>query len=162
MSLLQQLSIAPINCPTTRNFHIFFSPGRIHLEMCVDRPIVYYGDKFDLHVANNSNKTIRNIKCQLTQVSLFPFVGERRTPFSFLETTEGCPIPPGASRYIVRNLLRNYAIWTFQNDVIGITISPPSCWNRFTIWMLNTNPGEVSEKICRLRCRHDKKKECRN
>ena len=35
----------------------------------------------------------------------FPFVGERRTPFSFLETTEGCPIPPGASRYIVRNLL---------------------------------------------------------
>ena len=56
-----------------------------------------------------------------------------------------------------------YAIWTFQNDIIGnIIISPPSCWNRFTIWMLNTNPGEVSEKICRLRCRHDKKKECRN
>ena len=70
--------------------------------MCIDGTI-YYGEKFDLHVAitNFSNRIIRKIKCQLIQVSLLPFVGKRRTPFSWLETIEFCPIPPGASRYLV-------------------------------------------------------------
>ena len=52
--------------------------------------MVYYGEKLDLRVAidNNSNKRIRRIKCQLIQLSLLLFVGERRKPFSCLETKE--------------------------------------------------------------------------
>ena len=100
-----ELFLAPITYPTTRVDvrHFLLSPGRLHVEMCVDRAVVFYGEKFDLHVAitNFSNKTIRKIKCQLIQVLLLPFVGERRTPFFYLKSNEHCPIPPGTSRYIV-------------------------------------------------------------
>ena len=59
-------------------------------ELSLDKTMVYYGEKLDLHVAidNNSNKRIRRIKCQLIQLSLLLFVGERRKPFSCLETKE--------------------------------------------------------------------------
>ena len=75
--------------------------------MCLDRGIIYYGEKFDLHVVINnfSNKTIRKIKCRLIQVSLLPFVGERRASFFCLKSAEYCPILPGASRFLVLNLL---------------------------------------------------------
>ena len=108
LSLLQQLYLAPIRRPATRVLRRFvLSPGRIQLELSLDNTMVYYGEKLDLYLAinNDSNKRIRRIKCQLIQVSLLPFVDERRTPFSSLETTECCPIHPGASRYIVKNLL---------------------------------------------------------
>ena len=70
-------------------------------ELSLDKTMVYYGEKLDLRVAidNNSNKRIRRIKCQLIQLSLLPFVGERRKPFSCLETKECWLIHPGASRY---------------------------------------------------------------
>ena len=69
-----------------RDMHFLLSPGRLHLEMCVDRSVVSYGEKLDLHVAisNSTNNTIRKIKCQLIQVSLLPFIDERRMTFSYL------------------------------------------------------------------------------
>ena len=100
---MQKLSLSPAG-PTTGVMHQFLlSPGRLHVEMCVDRAVVFYGEKFDLHVAitNFSNKTIRIIKCQLIQVLLLPFFVEKRKPFFCLKSAEYCPIPPGASRYIV-------------------------------------------------------------
>ena len=103
---MQKLSLSPAG-PTTGVMHQFLlSPGRLHVEMCVDRAVVFYGEKFDLHVAitNFSNKTIRKIKCQLIQVLLLPFIGvlgEKRKPFFCLKSAEYCPILPGASRYIV-------------------------------------------------------------
>ena len=102
LSILRQLYLAPVTCPASLDLH-FGRKGRLHVEMRVDRSVVYYGEKLALHVAitNFSNKTIRKIMCELIQVLLLPFVGERRTPFSWLENTEYCPIPPGTSRYLV-------------------------------------------------------------
>ena len=102
---MQKLSLSPAG-PTTGVMHRFLLfPGRLHVEMCVDRAVVFYGEKFDLHVAitNFSNKTIRKIKCELIQVSLLPLVGERRASFFCLETTEDCPILPGGSLHKVYN-----------------------------------------------------------
>ena len=103
LSLLKQLSLAPVAYLASLDSHFLLSTGRLHVEMRVDRSVVYYGEKLALHVAitNFSNKTIRKIKCELIQVLLLPFFGERRTPFSWLENTEYCPVPPGTSRYLV-------------------------------------------------------------
>ena len=90
LSILQQLSLAPTISPGTRNIlrSFLLALGQIYLDMCIDRAAVYYEEKFDQHVAirqsNYSTMTIREIKCQLVHVSLFSFVGERRTPFFLL------------------------------------------------------------------------------
>lgn len=73
--------------------------------MCLDKAVYYYGEKLAMHVVitNSSNRTIRKIKCKLYQVSQLSFTtGERRAPLYCLETTEGCPIPPGATLQRVR------------------------------------------------------------
>ena len=105
----EKLFVLPIKSPATRVLRRFLlSPGRMQLEVSLDRAVVHYGEKFAMYVAisNNSSKTIRKIKCQLIQLSLLPLVGERRTPFFCLETTAGCPIPPGTSIYRVYEILK--------------------------------------------------------
>lgn len=99
--LLEQLSLAPSTRPATLVSRQFLlSPGKMQIEMCLDRAVVYYGEKLSMHVqiTNNSSRTIRKIKCKLYQVSQLSFAtGERRAPLYCMETTEGCPIPPGAT-----------------------------------------------------------------
>ncbi|EFX75307.1 hypothetical protein DAPPUDRAFT_306848 [Daphnia pulex] len=99
--LLEQLSLAPTTRPATLVSRQFLlSPGKMQIEMCLDRAVVYYGENLTMRVqiTNNSNRTIRKIKCKLYQVSQLSFAqGERRAPLYAMETTEGCPIPPGAS-----------------------------------------------------------------
>ena len=96
-----QLPLTSIPYYLAKNdFRFFLSPGRLHVEMCIDKAIVYYGEKLDLQVVINnfSNKTIRKIECQLIQVLVLLFVGEiRRTPFSCLKSNLGFPMSPGAS-----------------------------------------------------------------
>lgn len=107
--LLEQLSLAPSTRPATLVARQFLlSPGRMQIEMCLDKAVFYYGEKLAMHVviSNSSNRTIRKIKCKLYQVSQLSFsTGERRAPLYCLETTEGCPIPPGASLQKVAILL---------------------------------------------------------
>lgn len=99
--LLEQLSLAPTTRPATLVSRQFLlSPGKMQIEMCLDRAVAYYGENLTMRVqiTNNSNRTIRKIKCKLYQVSQLSFAqGERRAPLYAMETTEGCPIPPGAS-----------------------------------------------------------------
>ena len=65
LDVLQQLSLAPTVRPAVSVSRQFFlSPGRILIEMCLDRAVAYYGDKIAMHVVitNSSNRTIRKIK----------------------------------------------------------------------------------------------------
>ncbi|KAI9563806.1 hypothetical protein GHT06_011272 [Daphnia sinensis] len=130
--LLEQLSLAPSTRPATlvqRQF--LLSPGKMQIEMCLDRAVVYYGEKLSMHVqiTNNSSRTIRKIKCKLYQVSQLSFAtGERRAPLYCMETTEGCPIPPGAT------LQRTYTLMTKLQ---------PHRTNENLVFEASTNRGEV-------------------
>lgn len=63
--VLEQLSLTPTSRPATLVARQFFlSPGRLQIEMCLDRSVVYYGEKVAMHVviSNSSTRTIRKIK----------------------------------------------------------------------------------------------------
>lgn len=65
LSVLEGLSLTPTTRPAVSVSRQFFlSPGRILIEMCLDRAVVYYGDKVAMHVVitNSSNRNIRKIK----------------------------------------------------------------------------------------------------
>lgn len=65
VAVLEQLALAPTSRPVVSVSRQFFlSSGRILIEMCLDRSVVYYGDKVAMPViiTNNSNRTIRKIK----------------------------------------------------------------------------------------------------
>lgn len=65
LAVLEQLSLAPSARPATLVARQFFlSPGRLQIEMCLDRSAVYYGDKVAMNVviSNSSTRTIRKIK----------------------------------------------------------------------------------------------------
>ncbi|KAK4027074.1 hypothetical protein OUZ56_016093 [Daphnia magna] len=130
--LLEQLSLAPSTRPATLVSRQFLlSPGKMQIEMCLDRAVVYYGEKLPMHVqiTNNSSRTIRKIKCKLYQVSQLSFAtGERRAPLYCMETTEGCPIPPGAT------LQRTYTLMTKLQ---------PHRTNENLVFEASTNRGEV-------------------
>lgn len=130
--LLEQLSLAPSTRPATLVSRQFLlSPGKMQIEMCLDRAVVYYGEKLSMHVqiTNNSSRTIRKIKCKLYQVSQLSFAtGERRAPLYCMETTEGCPIPPGAT------LQRTYTLMTKLQ---------PHRTNENLVFEASTNRGEV-------------------
>lgn len=119
--LLEQLSLAPTTRPATLVSRQFLlSPGRMQIEMCLDRAVVYYGENLTMRVqiTNNSNRTIRKIKCKLYQVSQLSFAqGERRAPLYVMETTEGCPIPPGAS---LQKVEQSKLLIKFQESYIYI------------------------------------------
>lgn len=133
MPLLEQLSLAPSTRPATLVSRQFLlSPGKMQIEMCLDRAVVYYGEKLSMHVqiTNNSSRTIRKIKCKLYQVSQLSFAsGERRAPLHCLETTEGCPIPPGATFQRVKRK-ETVSSYDFESDIILFCVGIAICNRR--------------------------------
>jgi len=77
-----------------------FSPGKITLEVTLDRDIYYHGEDMSaqIQVVNSSKKTVRGIKvmvmqhCEVTMVN-----AQFAKQVAHLESREGCPITPGAS-----------------------------------------------------------------
>ena len=62
---IEQLALAPTVRPATLVCRKFFmSPGKMQIEMCLDKAIYYLGDKLVMNVIinNSSNRTIRKIK----------------------------------------------------------------------------------------------------
>ncbi|XP_063595732.1 phosrestin-2-like isoform X1 [Penaeus indicus] len=77
------------------------SPGKLHLQVTLDRQIYYHeeGVGIGVGVTNNSNKQVKRVKVsvvQLCDVSLGPS-GQIRNTVASIETQEGCPIVPGAT-----------------------------------------------------------------
>ncbi|XP_066964875.1 phosrestin-2-like [Macrobrachium rosenbergii] len=76
------------------------SPGKLHLQVTLDRQIYYHGEKIGVEVvvSNKSNKHVKKIKAsivQLCDISLGP-TGQIRNNVASIETQEGCPVVPGA------------------------------------------------------------------
>lgn len=77
-----------------------FSPGKINLEVTLDRDIYYHGEEMaaKVLVSNSSKKAVRNIKVMVVQHCEVTMVNAHFTrTVAHLETREGCPITPGAS-----------------------------------------------------------------
>lgn len=77
-----------------------FSPGKINLEVTLDRDIYYHGEDLAAHiqVSNSSKKSVKGIKvcvmqhCEVTMVN-----AQFARQVAHLESREGCPITPGSS-----------------------------------------------------------------
>ena len=76
------------------------SPGRMQLDVTLDKEYYYHGDKIAVHMVatNHSKKTIRNIKVSIIQNTEVTMVnGHYHKAVSSIDSKEGCPIVPGAS-----------------------------------------------------------------
>jgi len=76
------------------------SPGKLSLEVTLDRDIYYHGEKVgcNINVTNSSRKTVKNIKVGIIQHCEVTMVNSQYTKtISMIQTKEGCPITPGAS-----------------------------------------------------------------
>ncbi|KAG8185912.1 hypothetical protein JTE90_028910 [Oedothorax gibbosus] len=76
------------------------SPGKLSLEVTLDREYYYHGDKIAVHMVatNHSKKTIRNIKVNIIQNTEVTMVnGHYSKAVASIESREGCPIIPGAT-----------------------------------------------------------------
>ncbi|XP_068206469.1 arrestin homolog [Palaemon carinicauda] len=76
------------------------SPGKLHLQVTLDRQIYYHGEKIGVEVviSNKSNKHVKKIKAsivQLCDISLGP-TGQIRNNVASIDTQEGCPVVPGS------------------------------------------------------------------
>jgi len=76
------------------------SPGKMQLEVALDKEYYFHGDKIAVQmvVTNNSKKTIRNIKVSVIQNTEVTMVnGHYHKAVSGIDSKEGCPIIPGAT-----------------------------------------------------------------
>uniref|UniRef100_A0A7N5PA18 Arrestin, lateral eye-like n=1 Tax=Ailuropoda melanoleuca TaxID=9646 RepID=A0A7N5PA18_AILME len=76
------------------------SPGKLQLEVTLDREYYFHGDKViaKVLVTNHSKKTVRNIKLSIIQNTEVTVVnGMYSKAVSTIESKEGCPIIPGAT-----------------------------------------------------------------
>ncbi|XP_067145499.1 arrestin homolog [Centruroides vittatus] len=78
-----------------------FSPGRLEIEVLLDREIYHHDDVMHIHVTvnNNSNKTVHKVKVYALQhVNVCMFTNGRfKNLIGSTETEDKHPIPPGAS-----------------------------------------------------------------
>nr|CAH0100761.1 unnamed protein product [Daphnia galeata] len=77
------------------------SPGDLEMEINLDKQLYHHGDPIAVNVViqNRSNKTVKKLRAQVLQcidVCLFEH-GSYKTPVVTLDTSEGCPIPPGGT-----------------------------------------------------------------
>ncbi|KAG7169719.1 Arrestin-like 4 [Homarus americanus] len=77
------------------------SPGKLHLQVTLDRQIYYHEEAIGMtvNVTNNSNKQVKKVKVsvvQLCDVSLGP-TGQIRNTICSIESQVGCPVVPGSS-----------------------------------------------------------------
>ncbi|XP_015903596.1 arrestin, lateral eye-like [Parasteatoda tepidariorum] len=76
------------------------SPGKLQLEITLDKEYYFQGDKIAVHmiVTNHSKKTIRNIKVNVIQNTEVTVVnGHYHKAVASIDSKEGCPIIPGAT-----------------------------------------------------------------
>jgi arrestin-1 len=77
------------------------SPGDLELELSLDKQLFHHGDTIAVHlgITNRSNKTVKKIRAQVLQcmdICLFDH-GTYKIPVVTSDSTEGCPILPGAT-----------------------------------------------------------------
>jgi arrestin-2 len=76
------------------------SPGRMTLEVTLDREYYFHGDKVAVQmvIQNHSKKTIRNIKVSVIQNTEVTMVnGHYHKAVAGIDSREGCPVVPGAT-----------------------------------------------------------------
>lgn len=77
------------------------SPGKLHLQVTLDRQIYYHEEAIGMSVDvnNNSNKQVKRVKVCVMQVCHFSLgsSGHIRNTITSLESQDGCPVVPGAS-----------------------------------------------------------------
>lgn len=77
------------------------SPNKLNLEVTLDKEIYYHGEQIgvNVHVSNNSNRTVRRIKVSVRQfadICLFS-TAQYKCTVAEIESDEGCPVGPGAT-----------------------------------------------------------------
>uniref|UniRef100_A0A8R1XSA1 Arrestin_C domain-containing protein n=1 Tax=Onchocerca volvulus TaxID=6282 RepID=A0A8R1XSA1_ONCVO len=77
------------------------SSGLLHLEASLDKEMYYHGESIavNVHIQNNSNKTVKKIKTYITQIAdicLFT-TASYTCEVAKIESTEGFPVGPGAT-----------------------------------------------------------------
>ncbi|XP_022242647.1 beta-arrestin-1-like [Limulus polyphemus] len=75
------------------------SPNKLHLEASLDKELYYHGEEIaiNVHVANNSNRTVKKIKVSVRQfadICLFS-TAQYKCCVAEVESEDGCPIGPG-------------------------------------------------------------------
>ncbi|XP_013771701.1 beta-arrestin-1-like [Limulus polyphemus] len=75
------------------------SPNKLHLEASLDKELYYHGEEIavNVHVANNSNRTVKKIKVSVRQFADICLFSTARYKCSVaeVESEDGCPIGPG-------------------------------------------------------------------
>uniref|UniRef100_A0A914ZMN6 Arrestin C-terminal-like domain-containing protein n=1 Tax=Parascaris univalens TaxID=6257 RepID=A0A914ZMN6_PARUN len=102
---IRKLTYAPYENrpqPTTEvSKEFMMSPGLLHMEASLDKETYYHGESIavNVHVQNNSNKTVKRIKVAVVQVAdicLFT-TASYTCEVAKVESTEGFPVGPGAT-----------------------------------------------------------------
>lgn len=75
------------------------SPNKLHLEASLDKELYYHGESIavNVHVANNSNRTVKKIKVSVRQfadICLFS-TAQYKCTVAETESEAGCPVSPG-------------------------------------------------------------------
>ncbi|KAI8033123.1 beta-arrestin-1 [Drosophila gunungcola] len=74
-------------------------PNKIHLEASLDKELYHHGEKIsvNVHVANNSNRTVKKIKVcvrQFADICLFS-TAQYKSVVAEIESEDGCQVAPG-------------------------------------------------------------------
>ncbi|XP_068154292.1 beta-arrestin-1 [Drosophila tropicalis] len=74
-------------------------PNKIHLEASLDKELYHHGEKIsvNVHVANNSNRTVKKIKVcvrQFADICLFS-TAQYKSVVAEIESEDGCTVAPG-------------------------------------------------------------------
>ncbi|XP_053208545.1 beta-arrestin-1-like [Panonychus citri] len=88
------------------------SPNKLHLEASLDKELYHHGEDIavNVHIANNSNRTVRKIKISVRQfadICLFS-TAQYKCSVAEIESEDGCPVSPGftlSKVYYLRPLL---------------------------------------------------------
>jgi len=76
------------------------SPGKLSLEVTLDREIYYHGEQVSaqVNINNHSQKSVKNVKCSIIQHVEVTMTNNHFTrEVAGMDSKEGCPISPGAN-----------------------------------------------------------------
>jgi len=76
------------------------SPGKLNLEVTLDKEIYYHGEQVtaSLNINNCSKKSVKNVKCSIIQHIEVTMTNNHFTrEVAGMDSKEGCPICPGAT-----------------------------------------------------------------
>jgi len=89
-----------------------WSPGKLTLEVCLDREQYFHGDviRVTVFINNKSRKTVRSIKVSIIQHTEVTLVsGHYSKTVASVESREACPVTPGSSLTRVLSLVPSSA-----------------------------------------------------